>query len=261
MSFASGLYCGSVMHRRQRPRVHNLRYRVFWTLFDLDEIAALDRSLRFFSRNRWNLISFHDRDHAAGSDEPLRSQIQRQLERAGIDIEGGPIRLLCMPRMLGYVFNPISVYFCHHASGRLAALIYEVTNTFGQRHSYLIPVAQQPNAGTIRQSCRKALYVSPFIDMDITYDFRVVEPADRLSLAISGSDRDGVLIATAMTARRSELTDAAILRASLTHPLLTLKVVGGIHYEALKLWLKGVKLTPRPDAPEWPVTIVDGKAA
>ncbi|MCX5495694.1 DUF1365 domain-containing protein [Kaistia dalseonensis] len=262
MSTASALYSGSVIHRRMRPRPHKLRYRVFWTVLDLDEIAALDASLRLFAHNRFGLISFHDRDHGAGTDEPLRAQVERQLERAGIDIEGGPIRILCMPRMLGYVFNPISVYFCHHRSGALSAMLYEVTNTFGQRHSYLIPVDpdQASPGASIRQSCRKALYVSPFIDMDITYDFRVTAPTDRVALAITGSDAEGILIATAMTARRSELTDGAIIRATLTHPLLTLKVIGGIHWEALKLWLKGVKLTKRPAAPDWPVTIVDRKA-
>lgn len=259
MSFASGLYTGKVTHRRFRPREHRLDYRVFWCLLDLDEIDRLDGSLRLFARNRFSLFSFHDRDHGAGTREPLRAQVEAHLARAGIDLEGGPIRLLSMPRVLGYVFNPISVYFCHRPSGAIAAIIYEVTNTFGERHSYLIPVDPETASQrvAIRQSARKELYVSPFIDMDITYDFRVLEPDETVSLVVRGSDAEGLVISASMVGTRSELTDGAVFRAAATHPLLTLKVVGGIHFEALKLWLKGVRLTPRPAPPEWPVTIVN----
>jgi DUF1365 family protein len=259
MSLASALYTGIVTHKRVKPREHRLRYRVFWTVLDLDELDAVDGALRLFSRNRFNLLSFHDRDHGAGTGEPLRAQVERHLARAGIDLAGGAIRLLCMPRMFGYVFNPISVYFCHRPDGALAAILYEVTNTFGQRHSYLIPVDPETASQrvAIRQSARKELYVSPFIDMDITYDFRVLEPDETVSLVIRGSDAEGLVISASMVGTRSELTDGAVFRAAVTHPLLTLKVVGGIHFEALKLWLKGVRLTPRPAPPEWPVTIVN----
>lgn len=263
MSFFSGIYTGSVAHKRVKPRMHRLDYRAFWVLFDLDELDRLDGALRLFSRNRFNLLSFHDTDHGAGGVVPLRAQIDAHLKRADIDCSGGAIRLLCMPRMLGYVFNPISVYFCHRSAGELAAIVYEVTNTFEQRHSYLIPVdpAEATRREAIRQSARKELYVSPFIDMDITYDFRVMEPGEVVSLVVRGSDPEGLLISASMIGTRSELTDGALLRAALAHPLLTLKVVGGIHWEALKLWLKGVKLVERPPSPEWPVTIVRSKAS
>jgi DUF1365 family protein len=262
MTFSSGIYTGSVTHARTRPRKHRLSYRVFWFLLDLDELEKLSAKLRLFSLCRFNLFSFFESDHAAAAHIPLRRQIETMLSDAGIDLDGGAIRLLCMPRVFGYVFNPISVYFCHRAAGELAAIIYEVTNTFGQRHSYLIPVDRDEAElrQTIKQSARKALYVSPFIDMNITYDFRVMEPAETVSLTVRGSDPEGLLISASMIGMRSEFSDRALIRVALTHPLLTLKVVGGIHWEALKLWIKGVRLVHRPAPPASPVTFVTAKA-
>jgi len=186
---ASALYRGGVTHRRLRPRDHRLNYRVFWLLLDLAEIDGLDRRLRLFSRNRFNLLSFHDRDHGDGSGAALRPQVEAWLERAGVALEGGPIRLLTMPRVLGYVFNPISLYYCHRADGRLAAVVYEVTSTFGVRHAYVIPVPVEDQAeGLIRQGAAKALYVSPFMGMEMDYEFRGHAPGGRLDLTIDGVD-------------------------------------------------------------------------
>jgi len=253
---ASALYRGGVTHRRLRRRDHRLNYRVFWLLLDLAEIDGLDRRLRLFSRNRFNLLSFHDRDHGDGSGAALRPQIEAWLERAGVALEGGPIRLLTMPRVLGYVFNPISLYYCHRADGRLAAVIYEVTSTFGVRHAYVIPVPVEDQAeGLIRQSAAKALYVSPFMGMQMDYEFRGHAPGERLDLTIDGVDSGGVLITAAMSGERHDLTDADLLSAAVALPFLTLKVVAAIHWEALKLWLKRVPLTRQPP-PAWePVTI------
>ena len=134
---ASGLYQGAVTHKRLRPREHALRYRVFMLLLDLDELPDLFRRLRLLSRGRFGLMSFDAGDHGDRSGAPLRPQIEQRLAAAGIEA-GGPIRLLCMPRVLGYGFNPLSLFFCHRRDGRLAAILYEVTNTFGERHAYLI---------------------------------------------------------------------------------------------------------------------------
>lgn len=256
MTQASALYRGLVTHRRLRPRDHRLNYRVFWLLLDLAEIDALDRRLRLFSRNRFNLLSFHDRDHGDGSGAALRPQIDAFLSRAGIDIDGGHVRLLTMPRVLGYVFNPISLYYCHHADGRLAAMVYEVTSTFGVRHAYVIPVpAEDQASGLIRQGAAKALYVSPFMGMEMDYEFRGHAPGDRLDLTIDGLDAEGVLITAAMSGERRALTDASLLSAVAAIPFLTFKVMAAIHWEALKLWLKRVPLTRQPP-PAWdPVTI------
>ena len=152
-AWASGLYRGRVVHQRLRPRRHRLGYRIFQMLLDLDELAALDAGLRLFGYNRPALVGFHDRDHGPGDGRPLRPYVEAELAKAGIDLGGGPIRLLCMPRVLGQVFNPLSLYFCCDRSGVLAAILYEVNNTFGERHSYLIPVGPAPG-DLVRQTGR-----------------------------------------------------------------------------------------------------------
>jgi DUF1365 family protein len=233
--------------------VHRLRYRIFSLLLDLDEIDALGSRLRLFSRNRFNLFAFHDRDHAGSTAEPLRAQVERHCVAAGIDLGGGPIRLLTMPRILGFAFNPLSVYFCHDRGNTLRAILYEVNNTFGERHSYLLPVEGDGEA--IRQSCAKGFHVSPFMAMDMRYAFRVSPPSERLTIAITGSDAAGPIITAVHGAERRALTDGALVRAFLTHPLLTLKVVGGILWEAMKLWAKGVPIHRHPAPPSHPITI------
>lgn len=256
MTEASALYVGEVVHVRLRPRRHRLRYRVFWLLLDLEEVDALDRRLRLFSRNRFNLMSFHDRDHGDGAGAVLRQRLEGLLAAAGIDAGGGPIRLLTMPRVLGFVFNPISLYYVHRPDGALAAMVYEVTSTFGVRHSYVAPVAAADGArGVIRQSAAKALYVSPFMGMEMDYGFRGHVPADSMDLTVDGRDGEGSLIVARMTGDRRELSDAAILRAAASIPFLTLKVVAAIHWEALKLWLKGVGLTRQPEPAARPYTL------
>jgi uncharacterized protein len=256
MSLRSNLYAGTVMHRRVRPRAHRLRYRVFWMLLDLDEIAALPHTLRFFSHNRFNAVSFFDRDHGDGSGRPLRAQVEEHLQAAGIAPDGGPIRLLCMPRVFGYGFNPLSVYFCYQRDGSLAAILYEVHNTFRERHSYLIPVEHAAGA-VIDQRCQKLFYVSPFMDMAMSYAFRVAVPDERISVAIRAVDRDGLLLVAALSGNRRALTDMALLRVLAAFPLLTLKVVAAIHWHALRLVLKGFRLRPRPKPPDMPVTVVN----
>ncbi len=237
----SAIYAGEVFHQRFRPRVHKLRYRVFQCLFDLDEIDAMASKLRLFSRNRFNVFSFHDKDFGDRSGSPLRPQIEALMRQTGQEPDGGAIRLLTMPRMLGHVFNPISVWFCHRRDGSLATIIYEVTNTFKERHSYVIPVADgQAREGVIRQACDKCFYVSPFMDLDMRYDFTVEPPMEGAKVVVAGGDAKGPLIVAAFTGKRRELSDRALAKAFLRHPLLTLKVVAGIHVEALRLFLKRV---------------------
>ena len=254
MSEAGALYVGQVMHRRLRPRAHRLSYRMFSLLLDLDSMDTLAARLRLFSRGRFNLFSFHDRDYGAGSAEPLRAQVERHLRSAGIALDGGAIRLLTMPRILGFAFNPVSLYFCHGRDESLRAILYEVNNTFGQRHTYLLPVA--PGQGAmVRQDCAKAFHVSPFMALDLHYAFRVEPPGERLSVAITVSDKAGVMLTALHTAARRPLSDGALLRVFATHPLLTLKVVGGILWEAARLWAKRVPVYDCPAAPLHPITI------
>lgn len=267
--FASGLYVGSVMHHRVKPVRHRLSYRVFSLLADLDELPRLDRELRLFAHNRFGLLGFNDDDFGPlGGESPLPSGereikglkqwAEGQLAAAGIE-GGGPVRLLCFPRVLGFVFNPLCVWFCHRRDGTLAAVIHEVSNTFGQRHAYLIPAAAGPD-GLVRQRCDKGFYVSPFMDMETAYHFRIRPPGglagEPLAVSIRQTDAEGPVLHAALTARRVELTDAAILGAWARHPLMTAKVVAGIHWEALHLWRKGLAIRPRPPAPAHPVTVV-----
>ncbi|WP_376966053.1 DUF1365 domain-containing protein [Azospirillum sp. A26] len=264
--FASGLYVGSVMHHRVKPVRHRLSYRVFSLLADLDELPRLDRELRLFAHNRFGLLGFRDRDFGplggmglGGMGTDLKGWAEGQLAAAGIE-GGGPVRLLCFPRVLGFVFNPLCVWFCHRRDGTLAAIIHEVSNTFGQRHAYLIPAAAGPD-GLVRQRCDKGFYVSPFMDMETAYHFRIRPPGglagEPLAVSIRQTDAEGPVLHAALTARRVELTDGAILRVWARHPLMTAKVVAGIHWEALHLWRKGLAIRPRPPAPAHPVTIVD----
>jgi uncharacterized protein len=243
----SALYFGTVLHQRLRPVRHDLDYRVFTMLVDLDELPGLGARLKLLSHNRFNLFSFHDRDHGARQNEPLKPQIEAKLGEAGIDLAGGRIRLLCFPRILGYVFNPLSVYFCHHRDGSLRAILYEVSNTFGEQHGYLIPV-RGPDA-VVRQSCAKEFYVSPFMAMEGRYEFRLAAPAERLAVYIRQLDRDGPILHASLEGNRAPLDDATLARAFLRYPLMTLKVIAGIHWEALRLWRKGLRLVPRPAAP------------
>lgn len=250
---ASALYEGAVTHTRLRPVRHHLRYQVFSLLLDLDELPKLP--LRVFSHNRFNLFSVHDRDHGDGSRTPLRAQVEAHLRAAGYPVDGGPIRLLAVPRLLGYAFNPLSVYFCHRRDGTLMAILHEVHNTFGQRHSYLLP-AQQQGEDVVRQSCAKQFHVSPFMEMALSYRFRIRPPGPRLGIAIETRDAMGPVLHATFTARRRALTDAALLRTFLAFPLLTVKIIAGIHWEALQLWRKGLRLVPRPAPPAVPVTAV-----
>lgn len=259
LEFQSGLYAGSVMHLRLRPTRHRLRYSIFYLLLDLDEVDSLAGRLRLFSHNRFNLFSFHDRDHGEGATLSSREWVQRQLRDAGIE-SGGPIRLLTLPRILGYAFNPLSIYFCHRRDQSLSAILYEVNNTFGQRHSYLIPATS--GAGlTIRQQSRKSLYVSPFMTTDMAYSFSVVPPGSDVSVSVIGHDESGPLIIAKLAAVRQSLTDASLARAFFVYPLLTFKVIAGIHWEALLIWLKGIGLVARPAPPDQTVTIGSGAEA
>lgn len=251
---SSALYVGEVVHQRSRTFSHRLRYRLWMVLADLDELDGLQSHLGLLGRGRFGLISLRTADHGDRSDRPLRAQVEGHLAEAGIDIAGGPIRLLTMPRILGYGFNPISVFFCHTPDGALAALLYEVTNTFHERHSYLVAVPANP-AGPVRQTVEKQLFVSPFMDRDLSYDFTVRPPGDAVSVVVAVRRGDTPILTASFAGQRRPLTDTELLRAFMTHPLLTWKVTWGIHWEALKMLLKGARYRHRGAPPEQPVTV------
>jgi len=255
VSFVSGLYCGRVVHARTRPRKHRLAYRIFMLLLDLDELGRLDRDLRLFAVGRFGLLGFDPRAHGDGSGAPLKAQVEAKLAAAGL-AHGGPVRLLAMPRILGRGFNPLTVYFCHAADGALSAMLYEVNNTFGERHSYLIPVTTAGGDAPLSQACDKGFYVSPFMDMELSYAFRVRPPAETVQVSVDARDEDGLVLAAAFSGVRNELSDGALFRAWRGHPWMTVGVLAAIHWEALKIWLKGERIRRRPPAPAWPVTVV-----
>lgn len=246
---AAALYFGEVMHARLKPMDHRFSYRVMSLLIDLDRLDAADRQSPLFGVNRAALYSFNEMDHGMRDGSSLRSYAQRCAAEHGIDLTGGRVLLLCYPRLLGFTFNPLSVYFGYRASGELALVIYEVRNTFGDIHAYVLPVkpGEISNAG-LRQAQDKLFYVSPFVEMAMRYHFRVWPPDERVKLRILETDRDGPLLVATFNGSRRALTTAALARSFLSLPLVTFKIVAAIHWEALRLWLKGARLAPRPNA-------------
>lgn len=250
-AFKSCAFAGSVVHKRLAPRRHAFRYRVFALCLDVDEIDKLSSGLRLFSRGRWNLLSFHDADHGAGTGQPVGQLARELLQAAGLAQYGARIELLCYPRLLGYVFNPLSVYFGHDANGRLGAVIYEVTNTLNERRSYVIEAGSVREQGVISQRCSKALYVSPFTEADASYGFHVVPPGERVVVGVDLREQGKPVLKTHFAGSRIPLSDRAIARLLLAYPLMTFKVVAAIHLEALRLWLKGIPVQPYHSSPRY----------
>jgi DUF1365 family protein len=255
-AFASGLYASRVMHQRFFPVGHRFTYGVWYLLADLDELPRLDRAIPGFAHNRAALVSVHDRDHGPRDGSPLRPWIEARLAEAGIDLQGGPIRLLCFPRVFGYVFNPLSVWFCHGPDGELRAILYEVSNTFGETHGYLVPVPAGDDRAVIRSGFDKELFVSPFIDMAASYDFRTRIPDERIAVLVRERAPGGQVLVATLTGRRRELTGRRLSWMLLRYPFVTLRVTLGIHLQALRLWLKGAPYRRRGTPPPHAVTVI-----
>jgi len=245
-STAAALYFGEVMHARLKPMGHRFSYRVMSLLIDLDRLEDADRQCRLFGVNRAALYSFHESDHGPRDGSPLRPYVERCAAEHGIDLTGGRVLLLCYPRLLGYTFNPLSAYFCYSADGELALMIYEVRNTFGDIHSYVLPAKpEEVSDAGVRQEQDKLFYVSPFIEMAMRYHFRVSPPGETVKLRILETDHEGPLLAATFHGRRRALTSSALARSFFALPLVTFKIMGAIHWEALRLWIKGARLMPR----------------
>jgi len=241
------LYLGEVMHARLKPMGHRFAYRVMSMLIDLDRLAEADGLTRLFGVNRSRAFAFHERDHGPRDGTSLRRHVDRVLLAANVDLAGGRVALLAYPRIFGYVFNPLAIYYCYARDGRLAALIYEVRNTFGEMHSYVCPVAPgDVSVAGIRQGRDKAFYVSPFIAMTMRYHFRMSPPGENVKVRILESDSDGPLLAATFHGRRHAVTTGRLAAILLRLPFMTLKIIAAIHFEAFRLWLKGARPQPRP---------------
>jgi DUF1365 family protein len=249
----NAIYDGTVVHARVTPIRHRLAYRVFAVLFDCDGLERLDRRLRLFSYNRFNLFSLHDRDHGDGS--PISAYLRRIASEAGLAETVGRFAMLCYPRILGYAFNPLTVYLGLDAKGRIRLVVYEVNNTFGERKTYVLP-AETADGGLIAQNCAKSFYVSPFNTVEGVYSFRITPPGDDLTVGVALKNDMGPLLRAHFRGRRSDLSDTGLLHALFRTGWMTVKVIAGIHYEAARLWLKGLRTVSRPPPPEKPITYV-----
>ncbi|MBX9464848.1 MAG: DUF1365 domain-containing protein [Aquamicrobium sp.] len=244
---AGTLYPGKVMHQRLKPFGHRFSYPVFSLLVDIDRLDELGRMSRLLGVNRAGVASFQERDHVENDGETLRQFVDRLLADTGLHKPAARVLLLCFPRILGYVFNPISVYFAYDDTGRLIALIYAVRNTFGGRHAYVAPVlAGEESSAGVRQERRKVFHVSPFIGMNAHYHFRVLPPGKTVRLRIHETEDNAPLLAATLNGDALALGDRTLARCLLRFPFMTLKVVGAIHWQALKLWLKGAPFHKSP---------------
>ncbi|MCY4658567.1 MAG: DUF1365 domain-containing protein [Acidobacteria bacterium] len=247
----SCLYAGYVRHRRRRPRVHAFRYRLWLYYLDLDELPEIDRTVRLFSINRFNAVAFHDRDHLDGRPADTRSRMAALLRNAGIRLAVPKIYLLTQCRILGYAFNPISVFYCHDGpGGPLRAVVAEVNNTFGERHLYVLRNRLNPASDASRHAVRyrapKAMYVSPFLASEGHYDLHFAPVGARLSVGILQYERGRPTLDAQFWGRRVPLTTRSVAGLLATRPLAAVKTIAAIHGEALRLWWKGIPVRPRP---------------
>jgi len=247
MTAAASLYVGRTVHERRAPFLHRFRYAVSMMLIDLDRLTELSDLSRWFSLDRFNLFSFRERDHGARDGGSLKAWAQARFEAAGVDMREARIRLLCSPRVLGFVFNPLSVYFAEAPDGQVRGVIYQVHNTFGDAHAYVAPAGS--DCGVLRQSADKIFHVSPFFDVAGRYRFTLRPPGERFKLTIF-KQREGSadFLATLLLDRR-DAHGGAFLRLFAAQPFSTLKTVAAIHWEALRLVLRGAKYHSRPAPP------------
>lgn len=250
---AHALYKSLVVHKRFAPKVHAFRYRVFSLLLDLNDLDSADKEGGWvFGVNRRALLSFWDKDHGTGDGAPVGAWARGVLNQANIEWDGTGLSLLCFARMWGFVFNPLAIYYATNADGGLAGILYQVSNTFGERHSYVLA-----GDGTLiaKHGIDKGFHVSPFMDMDQRYEFRLAAPSDTLSVVIEEfSSAEKTLIAV-QTGTKAPFTKKALLGLFARHPLMSLKIITAIHYEALHLWRKGLRFYSKPQVPAADVTI------
>ena len=235
----SAIYNGQVIHKRFKPKVHHFKYKVFSLLIDLSELEILDKKVNFFSFNKFNLISFHEKDHGERDGSSLKLWVQKNLEKNNIQHKDIKIKILCYPRIFGFVFNPLSVFYVYNLEDQLISILYEVKNTFGEQHTYIFKVLKDSNL--IQNNCSKKFHVSPFIDMNCNYFFRLLKPGSKISVIIDQYDSEDKVLYASQDGIRSDFNTKQLIKSYLKHPIMTFKIIIAIHYEAFKLWAKGIK--------------------
>jgi DUF1365 family protein len=239
----SSIYIGNVIHKRFKPKIHFFKYKVFSILLDISEIDILDKSLKIFSYNKFNIVSFYDADHGPRDGTSIKEWVIKNLNDNRINTENIKIKLLCYPRIFGYVFNPLSVFFIYNKNSKLISILYEVKDTFGEQHTYVFKTKENENY--IKHTCKKKFHVSPFIEMDCTYFFKILKPSEKISVIIDQYDEEGKLLYASQDGDRIELNNKNLILSYLRHPLMTFKIIVAIHFEAFKLWTKGIKFVKK----------------
>jgi len=237
------IYKGIVTHRRFKPKRHFFNYKTFSIFFDLDELTDLEKKISIFSLNKFNLFSFYNKDHGNRDGSDIKNWVKSNLNKFNINFEVSKIKLLCFPRIFGYVFNPLSIFYCYNKKSELRAILYEVKNTFNEQHTYIFEVKN--NSKIITQSCNKKFYVSPFMEMETSYNFRLSEPKETLSVFIKQKNKEGMLLSACQIGKKEQISTKRLLVNFLKHPMMTIKIIMAIHFEALRLWKKGVKLVKK----------------
>ena len=239
----SYIYTGKVIHKRFKPKKHYFKYKIFSILLDLNETKFINKNINFFSYNKFNLMSFYDKDHGPRDGSSLIDWVKLNLKSVGLNDSEIKIKILCYPRILGYVFNPLSIFFVYDLKSQLISILYEVKNTFGEQHTYVFKVNE--NSEILKNNCEKKFYVSPFMDLDSEYYFKILNPDKNLSVIIDQRDKDGKLLFASQDGVRSNLNSKNLIFSYLKHPFMTFKIISAIHFEALRLWLKGIKLVKK----------------
>jgi DUF1365 family protein len=246
----SALYECRVMHHRLSPKEHRFTYRIFMFCLDLAELDLLSDQLRWFSRNRGNLYSFWDRDHLVFSSPDIRENIREYVRTQGCSAEVTRVMLVTLPRVLGYVFNPVSFYFCFSEDNQALGAVVQVGNTFGEMKLYYLPERTPGEVVRFVLQETKYFYVSPFMDHDLKFAFDLQVPGAKMVMQIDDYQDTQRVLHTTLTGERRELSDRNLLRFLWKYPLVTLKVIGGIHWEAFRIWRKGLPYHRKAENPD-----------
>ncbi len=246
----SGIYEGQVRHTRKSPALHAFRYRVFMMYLDLDELPRVFEGRWFWSATRPALARFRRSDHMGNEEQPLRDAVLDLVETESGHRPQGPVRLLTNLSYFGYCFNPVSFYYCYREDGQtLDTIVAEVNNTpWGERDTYVLPASQNTSSGNaLRFQPAKKMHVSPFMPMEIDYDWTFTKPGGRLNVFMANDISGERLFSASIALRRSEITTGSLARVLVSFPFMTMKVITGIYWQALRLWLKRVPFHTHPD--------------